>query len=78
MDSPNSKPKLEGVLKGIAAGRTCEQILAADHTLSYHDLFHAMAEAPTRYWRRAAATGLSRHALRRSAPVRKTARQRAD
>jgi hypothetical protein len=56
MDAKEHRAKLNGILEAIAAGRTCEQILAADVTLSYHDIFHAVAEAPTGYWRRAAAT----------------------
>ena len=42
--------KLNGILEAIAAGRSCEQILAADRKLSYHDIFHAVAEAPTGFW----------------------------
>jgi hypothetical protein len=60
------------ILKAVAAGQTCEQILAADHSLSYHDVFHAIAEAPTSHWKKAPAsskgastgTGLFRRAIR--------------
>lgn len=44
--------KSRDILKAIAAGNTCEQILASDGTLTYHDIFHAVTEAPTSYWRK--------------------------
>jgi uncharacterized protein (DUF433 family) len=40
------------VLKALAQGRSCRQILADDRTLSSHDIFHALSEAPTKFWRR--------------------------
>jgi len=54
MESREVRTKLNGILEAIAAGQTCEQILEADHTLTYHDIFHAVAEAPTSYWDKAA------------------------
>ncbi|HOX56405.1 MAG TPA: hypothetical protein P5205_07025 [Candidatus Paceibacterota bacterium] len=53
METKELRAKLNSILDAIAAGRTCEQILAADQTLSYHDIFHAVAEAPTSYWEKA-------------------------
>ena len=50
METKELRAKLNGILKAIAAGRSCEQILVADRTLSYHDIFHAIAEAPTSFW----------------------------
>jgi hypothetical protein len=47
--------KSRAVLKAIAKGRSCEQILAANRTLTYHDIFHAISEAPTSHWRKKAA-----------------------
>ena len=47
----DTEAKLRGILEAIAAGRSCEQILAADSSLTYHDIFHAVAEAPTTFWR---------------------------
>jgi uncharacterized protein (DUF433 family) len=44
------------ILKAVAAGRSCEQILAANPGLNYHDIFHAIAEAPTSHWKRNPAT----------------------
>jgi uncharacterized protein (DUF433 family) len=44
--------KSRAILKGIADGRSCEQILADDRTLTYHDIFHAVTEAPTRLWKK--------------------------
>ncbi len=55
MESNELNNKLHSILAAIAEGHTCEEILAADHTLSYHDIFHAIAEAPTSYWERAPA-----------------------
>lgn len=47
-----SKSKKVRLLEALASGRSCEQILADDHSLSYHDIFHAVAEPPTSFWRR--------------------------
>ncbi len=46
--------KSNHILKAIDAGYSCEQILASDRALTYHDIFHAVTEAPTSHWRRAA------------------------
>ena len=78
METKNPSSKLDGILEAIATGRTCEQILQADPTLSYHDIFHAIAEAPTGFWRRAAATGLDGHSPDTFDPLPATARHRAD
>lgn len=56
-DSPDLRltemnKKSRTVLKALAAGRSCEQILARDQTLTSHDIFHALSEAPTRLWRK--------------------------
>ena len=53
MEPRPKRQKLSGILQAIAAGRSCEQILAEDRTLCYHDIFHAIAEAPTSYWQKA-------------------------
>ena len=52
MESNDTRRKLNGILEALASGRSCEQILSEDRTLSYHDIFHAVAEAPTSYWDR--------------------------
>jgi len=44
------KKKSRAVLKAVAEGRSCGQILAADPTLNSHDIFHALSEAPTAFW----------------------------
>ena len=44
--------KSRAVLKGIAKGRSCEQILAEHDDLTYHDIFHAVTEAPTSIWKK--------------------------
>jgi len=38
------------VLKALAKGRSYEQILATDPTLSAHDVFRALSESPTGFW----------------------------
>lgn len=38
------------VLKALAKGRSCEQILAANRTLTAHDVFRALSESPTGFW----------------------------
>jgi hypothetical protein len=48
----NMNKKSQIILKAIAAGNSWEQILAGDSTLTYHDIFHVVNEAPTRYWRK--------------------------
>jgi hypothetical protein len=42
--------KSRAVLKALAKGRSYQQILAADHTLTAHDVFRALSESPTRFW----------------------------
>ncbi len=53
--------KSQGILEALAKGRSCEQILAADPTLTYHDIFRAAAELPegpgNRQWSRAEREG---------------------
>jgi hypothetical protein len=78
MNGKAKNGKLNGILKAIAAGRTCEQILAANQRLSYHDIFHAVAEAPNGYWRRAAATALPVRAPQAPEPLPDHAWHRTD
>jgi hypothetical protein len=78
MEPKTQRAKLNGILEAIAAGHTCEEILAADHTLSYRDIFHAVAEAPTSYWERAVATNSEAGAVRRVSSPRTPVKQRAD
>jgi hypothetical protein len=49
--------KSKDILKAIDAGQSCEQILAGDSEVTYHDIFHALTEAPTTYWRRTPGRG---------------------
>jgi hypothetical protein len=42
--------KSRAVLKALAKGRSYLQILAADRTLTAHDIFRALSESPTRFW----------------------------
>jgi Ni,Fe-hydrogenase I small subunit len=62
MEAKNGK-KARDILKAIAAGYSCEQILASDGTVTRHDIFHVVAETPTSFWRKASArsadTGLT-------------------
>ena len=77
MESNETRRKLNGILEALASGRSCEQILAEDLTLSYHDIFHAVAEAPTSYWDRSAAGGQSAGSLPTPHSIRPPAK-RAD
>jgi hypothetical protein len=51
----------QAILEALAKGRSCEQILAADHALTYHDIFRAAAEMPenqrNRRWPKATREG---------------------
>ena len=53
--------KSQAILEALAKGRSCDQILAADATLTYHDIFRAAAEVPenqrNRKWPRARREG---------------------
>jgi hypothetical protein len=44
--------KSRNILTALAHGHPCEQILAEDPTVTYHDIFHAAAESPTRHWKK--------------------------
>jgi hypothetical protein len=44
--------KSRAVLKALAKVRSYEQILAADRTLTAHDVFRALSESPTGFWSR--------------------------
>ena len=61
MKSRSLCDKSQAILEALAKGRSCEQILAADHTLTYHDIFRAAAELPenqrNRQWPRATREG---------------------
>jgi hypothetical protein len=46
-----------GILGAIAGGRSIFEILAADQSVTYHDIFHAVSEAPTSIWTKAAREG---------------------
>jgi hypothetical protein len=78
MERKELRAKLNGILEAIAAGHSCEQILAADRTLSYHDIFHAVAEAPTSFWNRTSARNPRNGSPRHATAVRTPARQRTD
>jgi hypothetical protein len=78
MERKEMREKLNGILEAIAAGRTCEQILTADRTLCYHDIFHAVAEAPTSFWDRASRRNASAGSPPTPTPARTPARQRTD
>ncbi len=78
MEPKDLQKKLNGILEQIAAGRTCEEILAADHTLSYRDIFHAVAEAPTTYWHRVSARKAGARGPHTPDPVPPPVRHRTD
>jgi hypothetical protein len=52
--------KSRSILSALANGRPCEQILADDHTVTNHDIFHAAAESPTRHWKKKPASKAAR------------------
>jgi len=54
MDPDKKNKKSREILKELARGRTCEQVVANDTTVTYHDVFHAVSEAPTSHWRKKA------------------------
>jgi len=78
METKEPRKKLNGILEAIASGQSCEQILRADRTLSYHDIFHAVAEAPTTYWDKASLQSPGNRSRRGASPARTPARQRTD
>ena len=78
MEPKELRARLNGILRAIAAGRSCEQILTADRTLTYHDIFHAVAEAPTSHWDRPSAGKGGKASPRPADFVRAPARQRSD
>jgi hypothetical protein len=48
---PNRPNKTaRALLKALAEGQSYEQILAADQSLTSHDLFHALSETSTSFW----------------------------
>jgi hypothetical protein len=78
MEPNELRERLNSILQAIAAGRSCEQILAGDHTLTYHDIFHAVAEAPTSYWDKPPAGNTANGSPRPGNPARTPSRQRTD
>jgi hypothetical protein len=44
--------KSRAVLKALAKGLSYEIVLAADNTLTAHDVFRALSESPTGFWDR--------------------------
>jgi len=78
METNDLRAKLNGILDAIASGRSCEQILARDRTLSYRDIFHAVAEAPTTFWDKAPAERTGDGARCRTGAARTPAKQRTD
>ena len=72
------RAKRNGIVEAISAGRSCEQILAADRTLSYHDIFRAVTEVPTSYWDKAPGDNSGKGSPRQAGSARTPARQRTD
>jgi hypothetical protein len=52
--------KSRAVLKALAKGHSYEQLLAADPTLSAHDVFRALSESPTAFWDKRSAANTNR------------------
>jgi hypothetical protein len=78
MEPKELRHRLNGILEAIAAGRSCEQILAADQSLSYRDIFHAVAEAPTSYWVKTSTGNTGKGSPRPANSSRTPVRQRTD
>jgi len=78
METKALRERLNGILEAIAAGRSCEQILASDRTLTYHDIFHAVAEAPTSFWDAPPAGPSDSGSPRQSGSIRGGPKQRND
>ena len=78
MESSAASQKSREILKAIAKGRSCEQILAGDRTLTYHDIFHSVSEVPTSHWKKRSASSVSKGWLSDTSAAGKPARQRID
>ena len=74
--SPKTSPT--GIVEAFAAGRTCEQILEADRTLTYHDIFHAVGEMPTSRWKKYSGRSWFKDRLRQTQMFRRALLHRAD
>jgi len=70
--------KSHDILRAIDAGQSYEQILARDGTLTYHDIFHALTEAPTRHWKKTSARSTGTGMAGDSTSFRKPANRRRD
>ena len=70
--------KSQDILKAISTGQSCEQILASDGTLTYHDIFHALTEAPTSHWKKTSAKGSGGGLFGDATSGRTPARRRRD
>jgi hypothetical protein len=78
MESNELRTKLQGILEALADGHTCEEILAADRTLTYHDIFHAVADAPTSFWKSSKARAPGEAASQKAKPSPTPIRSRVD
>jgi hypothetical protein len=78
MEPEELRTKLNGILQAITEGRSCQQILAADRSLTYHDIFHAVAEAPTTFWDKAPDQRPQKGSSQPTNSRRTPAKQRAD
>ena len=72
------KKKSNDILEAIDAGQSCEQILANDRTVTYHDIFHALTEAPTSHWRKNLTESTGRQPPGNTAFTRRTPKHRRD
>jgi hypothetical protein len=69
--------KSRGILQAVVEGHSCQQILARDHTLTYHDIFRAAGEVSTSHWKKHPANGAMQEWLS-GKPVQTLGRQRID
>ena len=78
MDTKDLKNKAEEIIQAFPTGCTCEQILAADRSLTYRDIFHTVAETPTSQWRKFSGRNFFKNRTRAEGPFRKALLHRAD
>ena len=78
MEANAIKKKADEILEAFATGCTCEQILAADQSLTYRDIFHAVAETPTSHWRKFSGRNFFKNRIRTEGPFRRALMHRAD
>lgn len=52
MRSKKMTPKSRAVLKALSKVRSYDQVIAGNRDLTSHDVFRALSESPTSFWRK--------------------------